>query len=191
MTYCVQEFFALTSCANPRTLGHSMENFRVGVLDHKACAEACHVLGLQSHPDADVLGLCGRNPAGTRAMADRLGNLGISVDCELVHARKGIDAIAIATPNVAHAKQTKAATAAGKLGRCRISPAGSHKVYSRADRGGDWRYPLGADDGVRYDSQFKVAAFHVVVEVAVEIVLRYCFQLNQHRLPFGCHAWPR
>ena len=29
------------------------------------------------------------------------------------------------------------------------------------------------------------------LEFAFEIVPRYCYELNQNRLPFGCHAWER
>lgn len=48
-----------------------------------------------------------------------------------------------------------------------------------------------ADEAVRYDFQFKVAPFNVGLDFAFEVVPRQCFELNQHRLPFGCHAWPR
>lgn len=91
-----------------------MKKLRVGVLGTGAFAEACHVPGLQSHPDVDVVVLCGRNAARTRAMADRLGVPETSLDYEEVCARKDIDAVTIATPNVAHAMQARAAFAAGK-----------------------------------------------------------------------------
>ncbi|HQR16023.1 MAG TPA: DUF5672 family protein [Nitrospira sp.] len=48
-----------------------------------------------------------------------------------------------------------------------------------------------ADEAVRYDSRFKVAPFQVGLDFAFEVVPRHCFEMNQHRLPFGCHAWPR
>ena len=91
-----------------------MKKLRVAVLGTGAFAEACHVPGLQSHPDAEVVVLCGRNSARTRAMADRLGVPETSLDYEEVCARKDIDAVTIATPNVAHAMQARAAFAAGK-----------------------------------------------------------------------------
>ncbi|MCW5798065.1 MAG: Putative Oxidoreductase [Nitrospira sp.] len=91
-----------------------MKKLRVGVLGTGAFAEACHVPGLQSHPDAEVVVLCGRNASRTRAMADRLGVPEMSLDYEQVCARKDLDAITIATPNVAHAIQAKAAFAGGK-----------------------------------------------------------------------------
>ncbi len=91
-----------------------MKKLRVGVLGTGAFAEVCHVPGLQSHPDAEVVVLCGRDLARTRAMAERLGVPEICLDYEQVCARKDIDAVTIATPNVAHAIQAKAAFAAGK-----------------------------------------------------------------------------
>lgn len=91
-----------------------MKKLRVAVLGTGAFAEACHVPGLQSHPGAEVVVLCGRNSARTRAMADRLGVPEISLDYEQVCARNDIDAVTIATPNVAHALQAKAAFSAGK-----------------------------------------------------------------------------
>ena len=95
-----------------------MKKLRVAVLGTGAFAEACHVPGLHSHPDAEVIVLCGRNATRTRAMADRLGVPEISLDYAQVCARKDIDAITIATPNVAHARQAKAAFAAGKHVLC-------------------------------------------------------------------------
>lgn len=48
-----------------------------------------------------------------------------------------------------------------------------------------------SDEAVRYDAHFKVAPFDVGLRFAFEVVPRQCFELNQHNLPFGCHAWPR
>ncbi len=48
-----------------------------------------------------------------------------------------------------------------------------------------------SDEAVRYDDQFKVASFDMGLRFAFEVVPRHCFELNNRRLPFGCHAWPR
>ena len=48
-----------------------------------------------------------------------------------------------------------------------------------------------SDEAVQYDSHFKVAPFDVGLRFAFEVVPRQCFELNNHNLPFGCHAWPR
>lgn len=46
-------------------------------------------------------------------------------------------------------------------------------------------------EAVRYDPDFKVASFEVGLRFGFEVVPQTCFELNQRRLPFGCHAWPR
>ena len=48
-----------------------------------------------------------------------------------------------------------------------------------------------ADEAVRYYPDFRVAPFDVGLRFAFEVAPRACFTLNQQRLPFGCHAWPR
>ena len=91
-----------------------MTKLRVGVIGAGAFAESCHVPGVQSHPEAEVVVLCGRDSARTRAAAQRLGVPEVSLDYEEVCARPDIDAVTIATPNVVHARQAQAAFAAGK-----------------------------------------------------------------------------
>lgn len=91
-----------------------MKKLRIAVIGTGAFAETCHVPGLRSHPQAEVVALCGRDVARTQAMAQRLGVPEISVDYEELCARHDIDAMTIATPNVVHAVQAKAAFAAGK-----------------------------------------------------------------------------
>lgn len=48
-----------------------------------------------------------------------------------------------------------------------------------------------SDEAVRYDPLFKVAPFEAGLQFAFEVAPRQCFELNNRRLPFGCHAWPR
>ncbi len=91
-----------------------MKTLRVGVIGAGAFAETCHVPGLQSHPQAEVVVLCGRDESRTRAVAQRLGVPETSLDYEGLCARPDIDAVTIATPNALHARQALAAFAAGK-----------------------------------------------------------------------------
>ena len=91
-----------------------MTKLRVGVIGAGAFAECCHVPGLQSHPDAEVAVLCGRDWERTIAVAKRVGVPDVSIDYEAVCARPDLDAITIATPNVVHARQALAAFAGGK-----------------------------------------------------------------------------
>ncbi len=95
-----------------------MKKLRIGVIGTGAFAETCHVPGLQSHPQAEVVMLCGRDHDRTQAMAGRLNVPETTTDYEMLCARADIDAVTIATPNVFHARQAKAALAAGKHVLC-------------------------------------------------------------------------
>lgn len=48
-----------------------------------------------------------------------------------------------------------------------------------------------SDDAKYYYPEFKVAPFEVGLRFAFEVAPRRCFEMNNHQLPFGCHAWPR
>jgi hypothetical protein len=48
-----------------------------------------------------------------------------------------------------------------------------------------------SDRAIHYYPQLKVASFDVGLRFAFEVAPRLCYELNQRRLPFGCHAWPR
>ena len=58
------------------------------------------------------------------------------------------------------------------------------------------RYGLNNDffwafHAVRYLPSFKVAPVDAALQFAFEGSPRMCFELNQQRLPFGCHAWAK
>ena len=84
-----------------------MRKLRIGVIGTGAFAEACHVPGVQFHPPAEVVVLCGRDSARTQAMAERCGVPEVSFDYEEVCARRDIDAVTIANQNVFHAVQPR------------------------------------------------------------------------------------
>jgi hypothetical protein len=48
-----------------------------------------------------------------------------------------------------------------------------------------------ADRAPHYYPNFKIAPVEVALRFAFECVPRYCFELNNYTLPFGCHAWHR
>jgi hypothetical protein len=48
-----------------------------------------------------------------------------------------------------------------------------------------------SDNAVKFWPDFRVASFTQGLEFAFEVAPRTCFELNQRRLPFGSHAWPR
>jgi levoglucosan dehydrogenase len=91
-----------------------VNKLRVGVIGAGAFAEACHVPGLQSHPQVQVVALCGRRYAHARAMADRLNVPDVHTDFHELCARSDLDAVTIATPNVEHARQACAALESSK-----------------------------------------------------------------------------
>jgi len=93
--------------AEPRKL-------RFGVIGAGGFAEICHVPGLQTHPQAEVVALCGRRFDHARAMADRLGVPDVHTDYRELCARDDLDAVTITTPNAVHAEQALAAFENGK-----------------------------------------------------------------------------
>ena len=46
-------------------------------------------------------------------------------------------------------------------------------------------------DAVEFFPGFKVAPVSDGLEFAFEAAPRMCFEMNRHRLPFGCHAWAK
>lgn len=87
---------------------------RVGVIGTGKFAEVCHVAGLQSHPKAQIVALCGRRTEHTKAMAERLRIPSVYADYHELCERPDIDAVTIATANVEHAQQAITALACGK-----------------------------------------------------------------------------
>jgi len=87
---------------------------RVGVIGTGEFVQSCHVPGLQSHPQAEVVALCGSDYSRARAVADRLGIRDIYLDYEEMCARDDLDAITVASANAFHAEQAIAAFRHGK-----------------------------------------------------------------------------
>jgi hypothetical protein len=42
-----------------------------------------------------------------------------------------------------------------------------------------------------YYPDFKFAPVETALRFAFESIPRYCYELNNHKLPFGCHGWPK
>lgn len=87
---------------------------RVGVIGTGRFVEQCHLPGLQSHPQAEVVAICGRRPEHLRSLAARFNVPTVHTDYRELCARSDLDAITIATVNSEHAEQAIAAFAAGK-----------------------------------------------------------------------------
>jgi len=48
-----------------------------------------------------------------------------------------------------------------------------------------------SDIAVKYYLEFKIAPVEMGLRFAFEVAPRLCFERNNFRLPFGCHAWHR
>lgn len=48
-----------------------------------------------------------------------------------------------------------------------------------------------ADRARHYYPEFRIAPLDIALRFGFECVPRHCYELNDHRLPFGCHAWER
>lgn len=110
---------------------------RVGVIGTGAFAQACHVPGLQSHPQAKVVAICGPRRERTRDLADRFNIPHIHTDYEELCARDDIDAVTIVTPNNEHAPQVCAALVSGKHILCEkpltLNIAEAQKIMNLAE----------------------------------------------------------
>jgi predicted dehydrogenase len=107
------------------------QKVRCAVIGAGGFAEICHVPGLQSHQQAEVVLLCGRNEERRRAIAGRLGVPETAGDYRDVVARPDIDAVTITTPNVSHAEIALAALRAGKHVFCE-KPLAMHAPEAEA-----------------------------------------------------------
>src|SRR4051794_39605302 len=116
------------------------QKLRFGVIGAGGFAETCHVPGLQSHPQAEVVALCGRREEHCRAMAERLGVPDTYTDYRDVLARDDIDAVTITTPNAVHCEQAVAAFEAGKHVFCEkplsVDVADARRMTEAAERSG-------------------------------------------------------
>lgn len=93
--------------SNPRKL-------RFGIIGAGGFAEICHIPGLQTHPQAEVVALCGRRREHAREMADRHGIPDVHTDFRELCARDDLDGVTITTPNAVHADQALFAFQQGK-----------------------------------------------------------------------------
>jgi predicted dehydrogenase len=91
---------------------------RFGVIGTGEFIQACHVPGLQSHPQAEVVALCGSEYRRTRSVANRLGIPDVHTDYIELCSRDDLDGVTIATPNAFHARQAVAAFRQGKHVLC-------------------------------------------------------------------------
>ena len=106
------------------------QKIRIGVIGAGEFAEVCHVPGINSHPHAEVVALCGRRYEHARLMADRLGVPAVYTDYRELCNREDIDAVTISTPNAEHVEPAKMAFHGGKHVFCE-KPLGMTVIEAR------------------------------------------------------------
>ena len=87
---------------------------RLGVIGAGAFARACHVPGLLSHPQAEVVMICGRERTRTESLAAQFGIPSTTLDPAELCACGHLDAVTICTPNEAHSRHALLALSHGK-----------------------------------------------------------------------------
>ncbi len=104
---------------------------RVGVIGTSSFSGICHIPGIQSHPQAEVAAVWGRRIGVAREMSEKFGIPKASDDFEALCADPEIDAITIASANVAHAEHAIAALRHGKHVFCE-KPLAMNAAEARA-----------------------------------------------------------
>jgi predicted dehydrogenase len=113
---------------------------RVGVIGVGGWTEICHIPGVQAHPEARVVALCGRSAERRQAQAARFGVPETFADYNELLARAEVDAVTISTPNRWHHPIARAALLAGKHVFCEkplaMDQTESAELLALAERGG-------------------------------------------------------
>ncbi|MFZ9938336.1 MAG: Gfo/Idh/MocA family protein [Luteolibacter sp.] len=91
-----------------------MQKLRIAIIGTGTFAELCHIPGLQSHAAAEVVAVYGRRREAARALADKFGIRRATDDFQAICTDPDIDAVTIASANVAHAAQAIEALKHGK-----------------------------------------------------------------------------
>lgn len=118
----------------------STSKLRVGVIGAGQFAQVCHIPGLRSHGDAEVAAIAARRPDAARQVADAFGIPAVYDDYRALCLDPAIDAVTIATPNVAHAEQAIFALDHGKHVFCEkplgVTVAEAEQMLAAAERSG-------------------------------------------------------
>ena len=99
---------------NPIAIMTSSHKIRIGVIGTGAFAEICHIPGLLSHPSAEVVAVYGRRLEAARELAAKFAIPKATDDFHALCADPEIDAVTIASANVAHFQQAITALENGK-----------------------------------------------------------------------------
>ncbi len=86
---------------------------RVAVIGTSYYADVMHLAALQSHPDADIAAICGRNQQRAQRLAEKYHIPVMYTDYQDVFSDNSLDAVIIAVPDDLHYPLTLAAVDAG------------------------------------------------------------------------------
>ena len=111
---------------------------RIGVLGTSWWSDSMYLPALAAHPDADVVGLCGRTRSTADALAAEWGVPWVSVDADEFCDPERLDAVIVATSNDSHEPITLTALDRGLHVLCE-KPVATTTVGARrmADRAAD------------------------------------------------------
>ena len=90
-----------------------MERVRIGVVGTSWWVDEMHLPNLRSHPQADVVAICGRNRERAELMAQKYAVPAIFADYREMIATAELDALVVATPDDLHYPVAMAALEAG------------------------------------------------------------------------------
>lgn len=117
-----------------------MKKVRLGVIGTGDFAEVCHLPGLKSHPQAEIVALCGRTYDRTRLLADRFSVPFVYTDYTELCSRDDLDAVSIVTANAFHAEQAITALKHGKHVFCEkplaVNVAEANEMVRAAEESG-------------------------------------------------------
>lgn len=113
---------------------------RVGIIGTSWWVESAHLPGLLAEPRAEVVALCGRNPARLNALADAHGVPLRFADYREMLDRAQLDVVVVSTPNVTHHPMTLAALDASAHVICEkplaMNVAQAQEMLDRAEAAG-------------------------------------------------------
>ncbi len=90
-----------------------MDRVRVGLIGTSGWVEQMYVPSLRSHPGAEVVAVCGRNPEPAGKIAAQLGGARVFADWREMIAAGGLDAVIVVVPDDLHPAIVAAAAGAG------------------------------------------------------------------------------
>ncbi|HZP83304.1 MAG TPA: Gfo/Idh/MocA family oxidoreductase [Chthonomonadaceae bacterium] len=98
-------------------------NVRVGIVGASWWSDWMHLPNLKSHPQAEVVAICGRRPERAGALAQKYAIPQVFTDYQAMIRNAGLDALLVATPDDMHHPITMAALEAGLHVLCEKSLA--------------------------------------------------------------------